>query len=139
MYRNIFKPRHRKIYQYIKDNSDLFIFLHSCGAIHPLIPDLIDVGVDIISPVQISARGMDPKALKKEFGRDVTFWGGGVDTQHTLPEGTPDEVRKQVRENIEAFAPGGGFVFNQVHNVQADVPPENIVAMFDEAQKAGRY
>lgn len=138
-YRSLFKPRHRKIYRYIKDNSDLFIFLHSCGAIHELIPDIIDVGVDIINPVQISARGMDPRALKKEFGKDVTFWGGGIDTQHLLPEGTPEEVRRRVRENIEIFAPGGGFIFNQVHNIQADVPPENIVAMFDEAQKSGTY
>jgi uroporphyrinogen decarboxylase len=129
-YRKVFKPRHKKLYRHIKDNSDCSIFLHSCGAIYELIPDIIDVGVDIISPVQTSAKGMDPVRLKKEFGKSLTFWGAGIDTQYVLPKGTPEEIRKQVKERISIMAPGGGFVFNQVHNIQADVPPENIVAMF---------
>ena len=139
MYRAIIKPRHRQVYQYVKEHSNLYIFLHSCGSIYALIPDLIETGVDILNPVQISAAGMDPARLKREFGRDVVFWGGGADTQHVLPNTTPAEVRQHVRELIEIFAPGGGFVFCQVHNVQANVPPENVVAMFEAALEFGRY
>ncbi len=139
MYRQIIKPCHRQVYEYVKTHSDLYIFLHTCGSIYRLIPDLIEVGVDILNPVQISAAEMDPARLKREFGRDVVFWGGGADTQHVLPNGTPEEVRRHVRELIEIFAPGGGYVFCQVHNIQANVPPENIVAMFEAALEFGRY
>ena len=139
MYRQIIKPAHRRVYECVKANSDLYIFLHTCGSIYKLIPDLIEVGVDILNPVQISAAEMDPVRLKREFGRDVTFWGGGANTQHVLPNATPGEVRQHVRELIEIFAPGGGFVFCQVHNIQANVPPENVVAMFETALEFGRY
>jgi uroporphyrinogen decarboxylase len=134
MYRKYIKPGHKTLYQYVKKNSDCAVFLHSCGSISPLIPDLIDAGVDILNPVQTSAANMDPRKLKEEFGDQITFWGGGCDTQRVLPNASPEEIAEHVKERIEVFAPGGGFVFNQVHNIQADVPPENIVAMFDTAR-----
>jgi len=139
MYRRIIKPRHRQVYQHVKRHSDVCLFLHSCGSIYRFIPDLIEIGVDILNPVQISAAEMNPAQLKREFGQDITFWGGGADTQHVLPNATPDEVRQHVRELLEIFAPGGGYVFCQVHNIQANVPPENVVAMFDAALEFGRY
>jgi uroporphyrinogen decarboxylase len=139
MYRQIIKPAHRQVYEYVKTHSDLYIFLHTCGSIYRLIPDLIEVGVDILNPVQISAAEMDPARLKREFGQDVVFWGGGANTQHVLASATPEKVRQHVRELIEIFAPGGGYVFCQVHNIQANVPPENVVAMFEAALEFGRY
>jgi uroporphyrinogen decarboxylase len=113
--------------------------LHTDGAIKPLIPDFIEMGIDAINPVQVSAAGMNTQALKQEFGRDITFWGGGCDTQAVLPFGTPDEVRAEVRGRIDDLAPGGGFVFGAVHNVQGEVPPENTVAMFETARTYGVY
>ena len=113
------------------------IFYHSCGAILPVIPDLIESGIDILNPVQVSAAGMETGELKRRFGRDLTFYGGGVDTQHVLPRGTPAEVRDEVRRRIDDLAPGGGFIFDTVHNVQADVPPENIVAMWETVREYG--
>jgi uroporphyrinogen decarboxylase len=134
-YRRWIKPCHTRIYGYVHQHyPEVYIFLHSCGSIYPLIPDLIEAGVQILNPVQISAAGMDPVRLKREFGADLTFWGGGCDTQHTLPYGTPEEVAAEVRRLLGIFAPGGGYVFNQVHNIQADVPPENIVAMLETAR-----
>ncbi len=135
MYQKYIFPGHQQLFQYVHQNSDCAVFLHSCGSIRPLIPDLIAAGVDILNPVQTSAKNMDPRQLKEEFGKQITFWGGGCDTQHVLPFATPDEVARHVREQIEIFAPGGGFVFNQIHNIQADIPPENIVAMFDTARE----
>jgi uroporphyrinogen decarboxylase len=132
-------PYQKELYQYVKKNSNLFTFLHSCGSIYSILPDIVDAGVDIINPVQISAKDMEPKKLKEEFGDELTFWGGGVDTQRVLGSGSPSDVEKNVRENIEAFAPGGGFVFASVHNIQANVPPENIVAAFQAARKYGSY
>jgi uroporphyrinogen decarboxylase len=135
MYRRWIKPCHTRIYGYVRQNyPQVYVFLHSCGSIYPLIPDLIEAGVQILNPVQISAVGMDPVRLKREFGADLTFWGGGCDTQHTLPHGTPDEVAAEVKRLLDIFTPGGGYVFNQVHNIQADVPPENIVAMLETAR-----
>jgi uroporphyrinogen decarboxylase len=139
MYRRFFKPRHQKMYRYVKDNSDMAVFLHSCGSMSAVIADLIDIGVDIINPVQTSAVNMEPKRLKDEFGQHITFWGAGIDTQRVLPNATPEEVRKAVKERMDIFAPGGGFVFTQIHNIMADVPPENIVAMFDAALEYGKY
>lgn len=139
IYREMLKPYHQQLFQYVKRRSKLFVFLHSCGSIYPLIPDLIDAGVDILNPVQISARNMDPERLKREFGDQVVFWGGGVDTQHILPFSKPSEVASQVRKNISIFAPSGGYVFNQVHNIQAKVPPENIITMFKAAYSYGKY
>jgi uroporphyrinogen decarboxylase len=133
MYQKNFMPGHQKLFQYVHQNSNCFVFIHSCGSIRPLIPDLITAGIDILNPVQTSAKNMEPKQLKEEFGDQVTFWGGGCDTQHVLPFATPDEVAQHVREQIESFAPGGGFVFNPIHNIQADIPPENIAVMFDTA------
>jgi len=139
MYRELVKPRHRKIYQYVKEHSSLYVFLHSCGSIYNLIPDLIEIGVDILNPVQTSAANMDPVQLKREFGSKITFWGGGCDTQSVLPYATTEELEAHVKERIGIFAPGGGFVFTQVHNVQANVPPENVVAMFNAAKKHREY
>jgi uroporphyrinogen decarboxylase len=105
--------------------------LHSCGGIYQLIPYLIEAGVEILNPVQTQARHMDAGRLKREFGRELTFWGGGCDTQKVLIQGTPAEVREDVRRRMEIFAPGGGFVWCQIHNVLADVPPENALAMLE--------
>jgi uroporphyrinogen decarboxylase len=134
MYRKYIHPGHALLFQAVHQNTDCAVFLHSCGSIYALIPDLIDAGVDILNPVQTSAAQMDPRQLKADFGDQITFWGGGCDTQHVLPNATPDEVAQNVAERISIFAPGGGFVFNQIHNIQADVPPENIIAMFDAAR-----
>jgi len=135
MYQKYLKPGHKKLYQYVHENSNCAVFLHSCGSIYPLIPDLIEAGVDILNPVQTSAANMDPAQLKAEFGDKITLWGGGCDTQRVLPHETADEIAQHVSEQIEIFSPGGGFVFNQVHNIQADIPPEKIVAMFDTARE----
>jgi len=138
MYREVFKPRQKILFDFIKKNSGLKVFLHSCGAISDVIPDLIEVGVDIINPVQTSAAGMDPARLKRDFGKDITFWGGGCDTQRVLPAGTPEEIADHVRERIEILAPGGGFVFTQVHNIMPHVPPRNVAAMVETVRKFGR-
>jgi uroporphyrinogen decarboxylase len=122
-----------------QSGSKVYLFYHTCGAAKPLIPYLIEEGVDILNPVQVSAVGMDTKELKKEFGKDLTFWGGGVDTQHVLPFGTPQEVKDEVKRRIDDLAPGGGFVFGTVHNVQSDVPPENFMAMWETLQEYGKY
>ena len=130
-YQKFFKPRHTMLCDYIKANSRMRTYLHSCGSIYRLIPDLIEAGFEVLNPVQTNARDMEPERLKKEFGNDVTFWGGGADTQHVLNLGTPDEVKDHVRRNIEILSPSGGFVFNTVHNILPDVPPQNIAAMFE--------
>ena len=139
LYRKVFKPRQAKLIQLIKSNSKAFVFFHSDGAIREIIPDLIDIGVDIINPVQTSAKGMNPKELKKEFGKYITFWGGGIDTQTTLPFGSLEEIKKEVKERIKIFAPEGGYVFCPIHNIQADISPEKIVTVFDTAKKMRRY
>jgi uroporphyrinogen decarboxylase len=134
MYRRFFKPRHTAIVSHIKKKApNLKVFLHSCGSLYKLLPDLIEAGFDVINPVQISAADMEPEKLKREFGKDITFWGGGCDTQHILAQGTPQEVKDNVRRNIDALAPGGGFVFCQVHNILSEVPPANVVAMYEAA------
>ena len=130
-YRTFFKPRHAALNAYVHERTSMRTFLHSCGSIYKLLPDLIEAGVDIINPVQISARDMEPERLKADFGNDITFWGGGADTRQALPHGTIDQVKDHVRHNIETFAPGGGFVFVPAHNMLPDVPPENIEAMFE--------
>jgi uroporphyrinogen decarboxylase len=133
--REVFMPPMKRFVRHVKENSDYAVMLHACGSIHDFIPDIIDCGFDILNPVQISARNMDPQRLKEEFGDRLCFWGGGVDTQSVLPFASPDEVREQVRENAEVLCRGGGFVFNPVHNIQAGVPPENIVAAYDQASE----
>jgi uroporphyrinogen decarboxylase len=130
-YRRLIKPRHQRLFGFIKKQAPVKVFYHSCGAIRPLIGDLIEAGIDILNPVQVSAAGMDPRELKREFGRDLVFWGGGVDTQQVLGTGNPQQVRDDVQRNVEALAPGGGFVFAAVHDIQANVPPENIMAMWE--------
>ena len=130
-YRAIFKPRHAALNAYVHERSPMKTFLHSCGSLYDLLPDIIETGVDILNPVQISAANMEPERLKAEFGDDITFWGGGADTRKVLPKGTPEEVRDHVRRNIETLAPGGGFVFATAHNMLGDVPPQNIEAMFE--------
>ncbi len=130
-YRTYFKPRHAALNAYVHERTAMKTFLHSCGSIHRLLPDLIEAGVDIINPVQISAKDMEPWRLKADFGADITFWGGGADTRQVLPQGTVDEVKDHVRRNIETFAPGGGFVFVPAHNMLPDIPPQNIEAMFE--------
>jgi len=132
MYREIFKPRHRILLERIKKaHPHAKTFLHSCGSISSLLEDLIEAGFDIINPVQISARDMAPADLKRRFGRHVVFWGGGCDTQKILPRATPQQVKDHVRRNVDILAPGGGFVFCPVHNILSEVPPENVVAMYE--------
>ncbi len=137
--RRIFIPRYRKMWRYVHDHSGCKVFLHSCGSVYDLLPDLIEAGMDILNPVQTTAKNMEPQRLKREFGRDLTFWGGGCNTRDVLPLGTPQQVREDVRRRVEIFARDGGFVFNQIHNVLADVPPENVIAMYDAAFEFGRY
>lgn len=139
LYRQMIKPKQRRLVEAVKRKTDAKLFYHSCGASRDLIPDLIDIGFDIINPVQVSARGMDTRRLKQDFGQDIVFWGGGVDTQHVLPFGKPAEVVDEVKRRIDDLAPGGGFVFAAIHNIQAFVPPENIVAAFDTALEYGKY
>jgi uroporphyrinogen decarboxylase len=130
MYREFFKPRHAAMWARAKQLANVKVMLHCCGAVRPLLPDLIDAGLDAINPVQISCRGMEAEGLKRDFGRDLTFWGGGCDTQSILPRGTPAQVREHVLHQCQVLAPGGGFVFQQVHNIMANVPVENILAMY---------
>jgi uroporphyrinogen decarboxylase len=138
-YRQVIKPRHARLFSFIKAQVPVKVFFHSCGAVRRLIPDLIEAGIDILNPVQISAADMDLRELKREFGRDLVFWGGGVDTQGVLGTASPSEIKDHVRRNIEALAPGGGFVFAAVHDIQANVPPENLVAMWEALQEHGSY
>ena len=136
LYREVFKPRHKLIYERVRRRKGLHLFLHSCGAIADIIPDLIEIGVEILNPVQTSARGMEPERLKRVFGKDLVFWGGGCDTRDVLPNGTPGEVRRHVRERIEILGAGGGFVFTQVHNILPNVPPANIAAMYEAVRES---
>ena len=129
------KPHYTKLCDWIHKNTKWKTFFHCCGSVYNLIPHFIDAGIDILNPVQTSAANMDPQRLKDEFGDRLVFWGGGCDTQKVLTNSTPEEVREHVRERMKILAPGGGFVFNQVHNIQANVPPENIIAMFEAARE----
>jgi uroporphyrinogen decarboxylase len=130
-YHEFIQPREKVMWNRAKELADVKVMLHCCGGVYPLLPGLIDAGLDIIQPVQTTCTDMEPERLKREFGRDLCFWGGGCDTRAVLPWGTPEEVAEDVRRRLEVFAPGGGFVFQQVHNIMADVPPENIVAMLE--------
>lgn len=130
-YRNLYMPYYKKVNDWIHEHTGWKTFKHSCGAVESFIPLFIESGFDILNPVQCSAVGMDPKLLKEKYGRDIVFWGGGIDTQKLLPFGTPDEVRAQVMERCEIFGRDGGFVFNSIHNIQAGTPVENIIAMLD--------
>jgi hypothetical protein len=130
-YRDLYQPFHKAINDWVHTRTGWKTFIHSCGSVYRLIPDFIESGFDILNPVQTSAAEMAPEVLKNEFGADIVFWGGGVDTQDTLPFGTPQQIRNQVRERMRVFGKGGGFVFNTIHNIQAGVPQENLVALFD--------
>jgi uroporphyrinogen decarboxylase len=134
IYSEFFKPRHKIMCDYVKANSSAHTMLHCCGGIYELIPGLIEAGFEILNPVQINAVNMEPERLKKEFGSDITFWGGGCNTQSILNRATQQQVRDHVRHNIEIFSKGGGFVFTTVHNIMPDVPPENIMAMLETVQ-----
>ncbi len=136
LYRKLIKPKQRRLVEAIKKKTDAKLFYHSCGATRGLIPDLIELGFDILNPVQINADGMDPVMLKREYGKDVTFWGGGVDTQRVLPFGQPEEVEAHVLGQCEVLGRDGGFVFTSVHNVQANVPVENLLAMLRALRRA---
>ncbi|HOX06756.1 MAG TPA: uroporphyrinogen decarboxylase family protein [Planctomycetota bacterium] len=135
-YRELHKPFHKRLNDWVHAHTKWKTFKHSCGSILPLIPELVEAGFDILNPVQCSAAGMDAAELKRRFGAEVTFWGGGVDTQRTLPFGRPEEVRAQVRERIATFGPGGGFVFNPIHNVQAGTPVANLLAMYETVRES---
>ncbi len=131
MYREYFKPRHQLMWDRAKELADVKVMLHCCGGVRELLPDLIDAGLDTINPVQITARGMESALLKKDFGSEMVFWGGGCDTQQILPNGSPEEVYKHTKQQLEIMSPDGGFVFQQVHNILPGVPAENILAMFE--------
>lgn len=138
-YRQLYKPFHKQLNDWIHQHTGWKTFAHTCGSVWALLPDLIDAGFDILNPVQCSAKDMDPHQLKARFGDRITFWGGGVDTQRTLPFGTPDEVRREVAERIRIFGTGGGFVFNTIHNVQARVPVENLLVLYETVREEGQY
>ena len=131
MYRELFMPRHARLWKRAKELAGVKVMLHSCGGIRPLLPDLIEAGLDAVNPVQISCAGMDAAGLKADFGDQITFWGGGCDTRFVLSKSAPEDIRQHVCRQAEILNRGGGFVFQQVHNVLADVPPENVIAMFD--------
>jgi hypothetical protein len=138
-YRDLYKPFHKRVNDWIHQNTRWKSFIHSCGSVRAFIEDFIDAGFDILNPVQCSAANMEPDALKEHYGDRITFWGGGVDTQKTLPFGTPEEVRAEVAERIRIFGAGGGFVFNPIHNVQAGIRLENLLAMYETVKEVGRY
>jgi len=137
-FREVLKPRLAELVAHIKRMTNARVYLHSCGSVYAFIRDLIEVGVDILNPVQVNARDMEPERLKREFGQDIVFWGGGC-SPVVLEYGTPEDVRQEVGRNIRALAPGGGYVFGSIHHIQARVPPENIVAFFDAAHEFGTY
>jgi uroporphyrinogen-III decarboxylase len=138
-YRALYKPFHKRINDWVHQHTAWKTFIHSCGSVMALMKDFIEAGFDILNPVQCSAADMEPKDLKRKFGDRITFWGGGVDTQRTLPFGTPEQVRAEVRERIQVFGPGGGFVFNTIHNVQPQSPVVNVLAMYETLREHGRY
>jgi uroporphyrinogen decarboxylase len=139
LYREAVKPYHAKLFAFARARTEAYLLFHSDGAVAAFLPDLIEMGIDAVNPVQVSAAGMDTRELKREFGRDITFWGGGCDSQTVLPSGSPGEVADEVKRRIDDLAPGGGFVFSPIHNIQADVPVENVVTMFDTARAYGVY
>ena len=139
LYREMIWPYQKRLFGFIKSKTDAFILFHSCGSVYRFIPSLIEAGIDALNPVQVSAAEMDTKRLKREFGSSITFWGGGCDTQHVLRNGTPEDIRNEVKRRVDDLSGGGGFVFTQVHNIQPDVPPENIMAMYGAFEQCRSY
>jgi len=138
-YRARIKPYQKRLFAHVKKAFGKPILFHSCGAVRDFIPDLIEIGIDALNPVQLSANGMDLRSLKRDFGNDLTFWGGGIDTQTVLNTAAPPDVAEAVKRSVDLLAPGGGFVFCQVHNIQPDVPPENVIAMYEALDECGNY
>jgi len=138
-YRRLYKPFHKRINDWVQENTYWKTFIHSCGSVEMLIADFIEAGFDILNPVQTSAANMNPSELKAKYGEKIVFWGGGVDTQNTLPFGTPEQVKREVQQRIRAFAPGGGFVFNTIHNVQPRIPVENVQAIYNAVREFSKY
>jgi len=138
LYREMLKPYHAELFQYIKERTPAKLYYHSCGGITPLIDDLIEIGVDALNPIQVTAKGMNTAELKKRFGKRLIFWGG-IDSQQALPFGSPEDVRAEVRRRISDLGPGGGYILSGVHNLQPDISPENILAMYDEGMRFGKY
>jgi hypothetical protein len=138
-YRDLYQPFHKEINTWVHENTTWKTFIHSCGSVIKLYPDFLDAGFDILNPVQTSAVGMEPEILAAEFGARATFWGGGVDTQKTLPFGAPEQIRQEVRQRMAIFGPGGGFVFNPIHNVQAGIPIENLLALYEAVESFRDY
>lgn len=137
-YRDLFQPFHKRVNEWVHKNTTWKAFIHSCGSVETLVPDFIDSGFDILNPLQCSAYGMDPSLLKSKYGDKITFWGGAVDTQKTLPFGTTEQVAAEVKERLRIFGAGGGFVFNAIHNIQAKSPTESVVEMFRLARESAR-
>jgi uroporphyrinogen-III decarboxylase len=135
MFRELFLPYYQRAFDWIHQHTKMKVLLHSDGALFPLIPSLIEMGVDILNPIQVNARGMEPARLKQTFGDKLVFWGGAVDCQQTLPFGQPSDVAREAEANLNTFTPGGGYVFAAVHNIQAGVPPDNILALFETARR----
>jgi len=138
LYREMLKPYHAELFQYIKERTSAKLYFHSCGGITPLIDDLIEIGVDALNPIQVSAKGMDTAGLKERFGKRLVFWGA-IDSLHALPFGSPEDVRAEVRQRISDLGTGGGYILSGVHNLQPDISPENILAMYDEGMRFGKY
>jgi len=135
IYREVFKPCQQRWIEFVKQRTSAKVFLHCDGAVAPILPDFIEIGIDVLNPLQTSAKGMDPGQIKAEYGDRLSFWGGGVETQSTLPFGTVDEIRGEVRRRMATLRPGGGYVFATIHNIQPDIPPEKILAVFDTARE----
>ena len=139
LYRTLFKPKEGRLIELIRKNTDAKVYFHSCGSIIEFIPDLIEIGVEVLNPVQVQAARMGSAELKREFGKDLCFWGGGADPVAVMSNGTPEDVKREVKRRIEDFNIDGGYVFASIHNIQADVPPENVVAFFEAAIEFGTY
>ncbi|MHB1416601.1 MAG: uroporphyrinogen decarboxylase family protein [Chloroflexota bacterium] len=138
LYRKLIKPGHKRYFDLVHSLTDAKVLYHTCGDVYPLIPDLIDMGIDAITPVQVTAKDMDPAKLKREYGDKMAFWGA-VDSHRVLPFGTVEDVKREVELRIQQAAHGGGYIVDAVHNIQPDVPPENIIAMYDHTREYGRY
>lgn len=139
VFKEIFKPRYKKMWNFVHNNSNCKVFLHSCGSVYELLPHLIDAGLDVLNPVQTTTTNMKPEKLKKEFGKYIIFWGGGCNTRDILPGKSLEDIKEDVKKRIEIFGKGGGFVFNQIHNILANIPPENVIAMLEAAYEYGKY